>query len=339
MNKKSSLEIIYTVEIPSIIERATDLKTQAFSNEDPFIAREKALRYLSEIMMDLVEKKILQLKEFVEENSTELRIVKNLKTASYFFKEHGFLDFKRIKECQINYSFEDYIDCKSSHTPIKRWNTVIHYHDFLRLTIHENQKNIERLTLLEIRNSEEIDPTFIEEAMLRKYFLLNKNKIIELDEIVLMPLNSDEPFLEKLKFHKMRELFYDDDRKLEKEILTTNKFKEIERIYLSFLNRHQGEKYLFVPDEMYYDFSKIILIALEREYPSEDQFDFFLCLTIAEEKYWIFRHKTKAVSQNFIYSKQGKLYFRTSNGTTEMTEETSYDEIFPNCFKEFQKKK
>lgn len=338
MNKKSSLEIIYTVEIPSIIERATDLKTQAFSNEDPFIARENALRYLSEIMMDLVEKKILQLKEFVDENTTELRIVKNLKTASYFFKEHGFLDFKRIKECQINYSFEDYIDCKSSHTPIKRWNTVISYHDFLRLTVHENQQNIEKLTLLEIRNSEEIGHTFVEEAMLRKYFLL-KGKRLELNEIELSPIDAEEPYLKQLKNHEMRELFYDDDRKLEKEILTTNKFMEIERMYLSFLNRHQGEKYLFVPDEMFYDFSKIILAALKREYPSEDQFEFFLCLTIAEEKYWVFRHRNKSETEGFIYSKQGKLYFRTTNGTTEMTEETTYDEIFPNCFKEFQKKK
>lgn len=104
---------IYTVEIPPIHYLLLELETKNFSNENHIVAKEQALCYLSEVLRRAVEKEVMEIWDFENDQASELEKITNL-NHSIYTEENGNLNFERILQCNIKYTFNKYIRKKRS---------------------------------------------------------------------------------------------------------------------------------------------------------------------------------------------------------------------------------
>ena len=227
---------IYTVEIPAILHLILGFETKVFEDENPMNAREKALIYLSEVLVKAVEKEAIVLLEFENENSSKLKKIENLKRFPYLL-ENGMLNFQKISECEIRYSFNEYVRRDAFFREGFSPNNVLDNYGIFKITarssgIHHSRKE----TILEIINKEQFYG-FKEMRLISKY---SKSENLE-----LKPLFSEEHYFIKSKINEAKELFFDKVNFYNKEILNTDKFFEIEKIYLSFLNTFYLTKFLY----------------------------------------------------------------------------------------------
>ena len=139
---------IYTVEIPAILHLILDFETRDFEDENPMNAREKALTYLSEVLVKAVEKEAIVFSEF--ENISKLKKIENLNQFPYLL-ENGMLDFQKISECEIRYSFNEYVRRDAFFREGFSPNNVLDNYGIFKITarssgIHHSRKE----TILEI---------------------------------------------------------------------------------------------------------------------------------------------------------------------------------------------
>lgn len=309
---------IYTVEIPGILHLILGLETKNFEDENPITARDNALIYLSEILIKAVEMEAIVLSEFEHENSTQVQKIEKLNQSPYLL-ENGILDFQKISEFEIRYSFNDYVRRDAFHN---RGNPeeVLKNYGFLKISMrHRTIHHSRKVHILEIINQEQFYGLSRESRMIEKLF--------KTDKLELKPLFSDENFLVKLKVNEMRKLFFDKGNLYQKEILNTDKFLEIEKIYLSFLNSFHLTKYIYVPERKTSYYVNGLLEILQILYPSENKFEYYISLELEGKNHEVY-HMNSASFDQLIHSKQGKLYIRDKNGAKEVTETTSLSEIF-----------
>lgn len=309
---------IYTVEIPAILHLILGFETKDFEDEKPINAREKALIYLSEVLIKATEREGIIFSEFENENSTKIKKIESLNQFPYL-SENGILDFQKLSECEIRYSFNEYVLRDAFHNR-NNSDDVLENYGFFKISarsseIHHSRKDV----ILEIINKEQFSGFVREKRMLSKFF--------NTENIELKPLFSEEHYFIKSKINEMKELFLEKENLYHKEILNTDKFLEIEKIYLSFLNAFYLTKYLFVPKKEAKNSGISILRVLEKMYPSENKFQHYISVEIEGEKYEVFTLEN-VFSEELTHSKQGKLYIRNKNGATEVNEETTLSELF-----------
>lgn len=309
---------IYTVEVPAILHLILGFETKDFEDENPINARDKALTYLSEVLINAVEKEAIIFSELENNNSTQTKKVENLNHFPYMM-ENGSLDFQKISECEIRYSFNDYV-CRDAFHNRRNPKEVLENYGIFKISIrHSTIHHSRKETILEIINQEQSSLLGREKRMITKHF---KSENIE-----LKPLFSEANFLYQLKINEMKNLFFEKDNFYQKEILNTNKVLEIEKIYLSSLNAFHLTKYLFIPDRKMSYYASSLLEIFENMYPSENKFEYYISTEIDGEKYEIYQMKSGS-SEQLVHSKQGKLYIRDKNGAKEVTEETQLSELF-----------
>lgn len=312
-------DYIYTVEVPLIMKLMMGVETQQFQNQDPFIARNQALQYLSQILVKAVEKDIIKIFDFEDEHTTKIKQLKH-EDLPLSESDKSILDFKKIMEYKIVYYTNDIIETENTHQrKIKglMFPKKIGVLGFLNIRL--THEIMIRQEIFELKNYPFDSYFSYEENMLSDY--LEKNKLNYKD----YELVSDVQFEKLAKIRDLKTLFYDQDYR-KKDNLKTENYFEIEKIYLSLINTPR-EKYLFHHSENQLETSKI-LHHFHDIYLPKSRFEFIMLLDIKGEKYQVFVHKTN-YGETKTYSKQGKLYVRNNSGAIEIDENSSIFEVIP----------
>lgn len=304
----------YTVEVPALLNLLLNYKTREFQNSNPIIARNNALIYLSNIIRKAVEKEIITIYFFNNPNFSELKKYEN-KDDLPSIEDTEILDFEQISECCIQYSYNDYIMWDAYRTR-NNAQEILENYGFLRIMLSSSKHSIKEY-ILDFKNTDHQSINL--EKRFLKFFLDSNN-------IELVPIISKNNYFVQIKKRELKELFYDKENFYQKEILETENFYDIEKIYLSFLNSFYLNKYLFIPKKNA-GFKIRILKILEKAYYSENKFKHYDSLEIDAINYEVFCYENNYVEELF-YSKQGKLYFRNKKGLTEVNEQTTLTEIF-----------
>lgn len=293
---------IYSVEIPPIHYLLLGLETKSFSNENKAVAKEQALCYLSEVLRRAVEKEVMEIWDFENDQSSELEKITNL-NHSIYTEENGNLNFERILQCKIEYTFNKYI----------RKNAVFNQHihgsateklnsyGFFALTASQSDKH-GKSVVFKIKNEER--------GVIRNKFIAKGKS----------PLN----YFDKLKIQEVKELYFDKENNYQKAILNSDSYLEFEKIFLSIQNTFFITKYLFIP-ENYRKYSTEILDLLVQTYSTENKFEFYTDLEIEGIHFYVYTHEN--ISCSLTYSKTGKLYIREFNGVIEAHEHTTFSDI------------
>ena len=237
----------YTVKVPPMLYLLLGYETKRFENENLLISRQEALHYLSEIVKTAVEKNIIQIYDFERENSSELKQIKTL-DGDFYHKENEILNFKRLSECKITYYFNDYLrkDANINHEGGKKAIETLNSYGFLSIRLNYygdiDFPHVKRFqSVFEVKNANYFIFLSAERNLLKTFNPLNKFVRAELEDLV-----AGHHFNKLEKIHEAKEVFYRKENAFEKEILTTEKYFEFERIYLSILNS-KGLKYVFFP--------------------------------------------------------------------------------------------
>lgn len=294
----------YTVEIPPIHYLLLGMGTTSFTNENSEIGKEEALSYLSKVVKEAVEKEVIEIWDFENDQSSDLEKITNLNDSVYT-KENGNIDFERILQCNIKYTFSNYI----------RKNAVFnqHIHGFARekldsygffaLTGSQSEKH-GKSTIFKIKNEEK--------RVIRNLSIIRKKE------------NKKLNFFDKLKMQKVKERFYDKEDNYQKEILNTDSYVEFEKIFLSFQNTFFITKYLFIP-ENYRRYSTEMIDLLVQTYSTENKFEFYTDVEIDGIHFTVYIYENTSCA--LTYSKTGKLYIRDINGVKQVDEETTFADI------------
>ena len=75
--------ITYTVEIPPIHYLLLGLETAIFKHQDPQVAKLEALSYLTKVLRRALEKEIIEIWDFENEISADLKKITNLESSIY----------------------------------------------------------------------------------------------------------------------------------------------------------------------------------------------------------------------------------------------------------------
>lgn len=300
-------------------------ETKRFENENLLIARQDALHYLSQIIESALEKDVIQIYDFENINSTELKQIKTLEERIYH-NDNELLNFKKLSECKINYHFNDYIrkDAVINQKDEKKADEKLNSYGFLsiRLSYHGeiDVPHVKRSqSIFEFKNANHSIFLSAERRLLKTFNPLNQTVRAELEDLV-----SVNHFNKLEKIHEAKEVYYRQDNAFEKEIMTTEKYFEFERIYLSILNS-RGLKYVFFPFKNKNTTCKY-LPFFEKIYPSNKPLTFFTRVEIEDKNYMVFA-QINHERENIIHAKTGKIYFRSNFGVCEANEETSLSEI------------
>ena len=334
---------IYTVKIPAILHLILGFETKKFEDENPFVARKNALRYLSKIVTKAVNKNIIRIYRFKDEISPNLVKLENLDLPVYW-KEADILDFKKIMKCKIEYYFNDYVRREAVFNSQKKNQSAKELLDsygvlqiFLGNEVPPRHRPYHFGKLcFEFKNGKTWHYKSNEEVFLSDY----------IDQVNLKNSQNLQPYAEQLglalkyegleliprfdhtvmmKIREMKELFFDKNNLFQKEILKTNKFFEIEKVYLSILNSFY-DTYIFVPHDQCWLVENVFQ-SLHQIYPHQSMLKSEIIITIEETKYLIYKHQAEE-NEKLIYSKQGKLYFRDQYGVKKADKTTTISEIF-----------
>lgn len=332
---------IYTVEIPVILHLILGFETEKFEDENPFVARKNALRYLSKIVTKAVNKNIIRIYHFKDEMSPNLVKLENLNLPIYW-KESDILDFKKIMECKIEYYFNDYVRKDAVFNAFKKNKNATEVLDsygiiriFLQKEVHRQTYHFGKLCF-EFKNGKTCHYKSNEEVFLSDYInkvnLKNSKDIrpyaeqlglaLKYEGLELIP-RFDHTLM--MKIREMKELFFDKNKVFQKEILKTNNFFEIEKIYLSILNSFY-DTYIFVPHNQWWLVENVFQ-SLHEIYPHQSMLKSEIIITIEETKYHIYKHQAEE-NEKLIYSKKGNLYFRDQSGVKKADKNTTISEIF-----------
>lgn len=294
----------YTVEIPPIHYLLLGLGTTNFTNEKPEIAKEEALFYLSKILREAVEKEVIEISDFTNDFSTDLTKLTNL-AQSIYTTENGNLNFERILQCKIKYTFNNYIlknavfNRQIHGSPTEK----ITSYGFFALTESHSDKHSKSI-LIKIKNEKK-----------------------ENSKTLLGRRNEDDDqlnYFDKLKMQEAKQLYFDKENNYQKEIVKTNSFLKFEKIFLSFQNTFIITKYLFIPKKQVQQATNI-LDLLVQTYAVETEYEFFTDLEIEGVHFYVYSYDH--ISCSLTFSKSGKLYIRDQNGVKEVDEHTTFSDI------------
>ncbi|KQS92550.1 MULTISPECIES: hypothetical protein [Chryseobacterium] len=315
----------YTVIVPPMLHLMLGYETQIFKNENLLVARQEALHYLSKIVNDALEKNVIQIFDFENANSTDLKQITTLEE-SFYHKDNQILNFKKLSECKITYHFNDYIrkDAVINQTNERKADETLNFYGFLsiRLSYHGDIDipHMKRsYSIFEFRNANYFISLSAERRLLKTFNPANQIVYAELEDLV-----SEKHFNKLEKTHEAKEVFYRDDNAFEKEIITTEKYFEFERIYLSLVNS-KGLKYVFFPFKNKKTTCKYLRF-FEKMYPSKKPLTFFTRVEIEDKIYMVFEQINND-RESIIHAKTGKVYFRSNLGVTEASEDTLLCEI------------
>lgn len=291
----------YTVEIPPIHYLLLGLGTTNFTHEKPEIAKEEALSFLSKVLREAVEKEVIEISDFTNDFSTDLTKITDL-AQSIYTTENGILNFERILQCKIKYTFNNYILKNAVFNRHRHGSPSqkIASYGFFALTESQSDRH-SKSTVIKIKNeeSENSDNPYV-----RK-----RNENINLN------------FFEKLKIQEAKQLYFDQKNNYQKEILNTDFFLELEKIFLSFQNTFIITKYLFVPEHFHKN-ATAVLDLLFQTYVPENEYEFHTAVQIEGVKFYVYKHDH--VSCALTFSKTGKLYIGDQNGVKEVDENTTF---------------
>ena len=296
--------ITYTVEIPPIHYLLLGLETAIFKHQDPQVAKLEALSYLTKLLRTALEKEIIEIWDFENEISADLKKITNLESSIYI-EENGILNFERILQCKIKYTFNNYILKNAVFNRHRQGSPSqkIASYGFFALTESQSDRH-SRSTVIKIKNEES-------ESSGNPY-VRKRNENINLN------------FIEKLKIQEAKQLYFDQKNNYQKEILNTDFFLELEKIFLSFQNTFIITKYLFVPEHFHKN-ATAVLDLLFQTYAPENEYEFHTAVRIEEVKFYVYKHDH--VSCALAFSKTGKLYFRDQNGVKEVDESTTFSDL------------
>ena len=305
---------IYTVEIPAILNLLLNYETREFKDSNPGIAREKALIYLSDIIKKAIETEIITINFFTDNNSLELKKIEK-KEDLPCLENTQILDFEKISEYSIQYSYNDYI-MWDAYRIRNNGQEILENYGFLRIMLSSSKYSIKEC-ILDFKNTD-YQSINLERKILKDF--------LDYNNLELLPVISKNNFFNQIKKRELKQLFYDKENLYQKEILVTENFNDIEKIYLSFLNSFYLNKYLFIPKKNS-GFKIRVLKILEKAYDSENKLKHYDSLEIDAINYEVFCYENY-YAEELIYSKQGKLYIRNNKGLTEVDEQTTLTEIF-----------
>ena len=296
--------ITYTVEIPPIHYLLLGLETAIFKHQDPQVAKLEALSYLTKVLRRALEKEIIEIWDFENEISADLKKITNLESSIYI-EENGILNFERILQCKIKYTFNNYILKNAVFNRHRHGSPSqkIASYGFFALTESQSDRHSSS-TVIKIKNeeSENSDNPYV-----RK-----RNENINLN------------FFEKLKIQEAKQLYFDQKNNYQKEILNTNSFLALEEIFLSFQNTFIITKYLFVPEHFHKNATAVIDLLVQT-YSPENEYEFHTAVEIEGVKFYVYKHDP--VSCALTFSKTGKLYIRDQNGVKEVDENTTFSDL------------
>lgn len=296
--------ITYTVEIPPVHYLLLGLETAIFKHQEPQAAKNEALSYLSKVLRDAVEKEIIEIWDFDNEVSADLKKITNLESSIYT-EENGILNFERILQCKIKYTFNNYIikNAVFNRHRLGSPSQTIASYGFFALTENQSDKP-SRTTVIKIKNEERESSG--------NPFVRKRNENIILN------------YFEKLKIQEAKQLYFDQKNNYQKEILNTNSFLALEKIFLSFQNTFIITKYLFVPEHFYKNATTVIDLLVQT-YSPENEYEFHTAVEIEGVKFYVYKHDH--VSYALTFSKTGKLYIRNQNGVKEVDESTTFSDL------------
>lgn len=296
--------IIYTVEIPPIYYLLLGLETTIFKHAEPQTAKKEAFSYLTKVLRAAVEKEIIEIWDFENEVSADLKKITDLESSIYT-EENGILNFERILQCKIKYTFNNYIikNAVFNRHRLGSPSQTIASYGFFALTESQSDKP-SRTTVIKIKNEERESSG--------NPFVRKRNENIILN------------YFEKLKTQEAKQLYFDQKNNYQKEILNTDSFLELEKIFLSFQNTFIITKYLFVPEHFHKN-ATAVLDLLFQTYAPENEYEFHTAVEIEGVKFYVYKHDP--VSCALTFSRTGKLYIRDQNGVKEVDESTTFSDL------------
>jgi len=280
------------------------LETAIFKHQEPQAAKNEALSYLSKVLRDAVEKEIIEIWDFDNEVSADLKKITNLESSIYA-EENGILNFERILECKIKYTFNSYIIKNAVFNRHRHGSPSQKIASYGFFALIENQSDKpSRSTVIKIKNEERESSG--------NPFVRKRNENMNLN------------YFEKLKIQEAKQLYFDQNNNYQKEILNTNSFLALERIFLSFQNTFIITKYLFVPEHFHKNATAVIDLLVQT-YSPENEYEFHTAVEIEGVKFYVYKHDP--VSCALTFSKTGKLYIRDQNGVKEVDENTTFSDL------------
>lgn len=317
-----------TVRVPSVLSFLTGFETRQFANESYTEMLKNALIYLSEVVVTAVDKGVIQIYEFENENTTDVKRVGSLNAEKYWM-EKEILDLRKIcEECHINYYYSDYIR-----------KDVVFYFRNQRASLN-NRLGLGSRGTLDVGPKEKLEylnffgnfqliyyPTKFHQEFksdgndpFGRAFLDDFKRYNQFD---FTSLNYEN----EMKERQLKAIFLETGNQTDKEVLCSEKYNDVERIYLSFLNTI-GCKFLFIKDKAVGVHFKDAINLLENIYPGNSPFELIsVCLNINGNTYQVFSHKNEKL-EKLTYSKQGKLFLRKNNKVIEADGNTSLKDIF-----------
>ncbi|MDN3606772.1 hypothetical protein [Kaistella yonginensis] len=294
----------YTVEIPPIHYLLLGLETAIFKHQDPQGAKLEALSYLTKVLRAAVEKEIIEIWDFENEVSADLKKITDLESSIYR-EENGILNFERILQCKIKYTFNNYIIKNAVFNRHRHGSPSQKIASYGFFALIENQSDKpSRSTVIKIKNEERESSG--------NPFVRKRNENMNLN------------YFEKLKIQEAKQLYFDQNNNYQKEILNTNSFLALERIFLSFQNTFIITKYLFVPEHFHKNATAVIDLLVQTFSP-ENEYEFHTAVEIEGVKFYVYKHDP--VSCALTFSKTGKLYIRDQNGVKEVDENTTFSDL------------
>lgn len=295
--------ITYTVQIPPIHYLLLGLGTKNFSNEKPEIAKQEAFSYLSKVLREAVEKEVIEISDFENEQSSNLEKITDLNNSIYT-DECGNINFKRILQCKIKYLFNKYIRKNVVFNQNIHGNARKKLDSYGFFALTESQSDRDRKSVIFTIKNEEKEG--VQEQFIRK----------KEDDY----LN----YFEKQKIQEAKEIFFNKENNFQKEILNTDLFLEFEKIFLLLQNTFFITKYLFIPRN-FQKYSTEMIDLLVETYSTENKFEFYTELEIDNGHFYVYTHDP--ISCSLLYSKTGKLYIRDQNGLKEVNEQTTFSDM------------
>lgn len=294
----------YTVEIPPIHYLLLGLETAIFKHQDPQVAKLEALSYLTKVLRAAVEKEIIEIWDFENEVSADLKKITDLESSIYR-EENGILNFERILQCKIKYTFNNYIIKNAVFNRHRHGSPSQKIASYGFFALIENQSDKpSRSTVIKIKNEERESSG--------NPFVRKRNENMNLN------------YFEKLKIQEAKQLYFDQNNNYQKEILNTNSFLALERIFLSFQNTFIITKYLFVPEHFHKNATAVIDLLVQTFSP-ENEYEFHTAVEIEGVKFYVYKHDP--VSCALTFSKTGKLYIRDQNGVKEVDENNTFSDL------------